>query len=128
MPNVRIMHGDARSHLRHFVPPASLACVYINFPEPAFKKKHQKWKLVDQSLLQSLHAAMLPQACLNLTTDHPGLNEQMLNAVKDSGLFKPLDPAPALFVTKRDDYGESRYEQIWRAEGRTIHYSMWQKL
>ena len=102
---MRVLHGDVRSHFRYVVPKHSLACVYINFPEPALKKRHERWRLVDDKLLVQIHEAMAPRADLHMVTDDAQLMDVMVTtARRASSLFEPVDAAPAHFVTERPDY------------------------
>src|SRR5512137_837050 len=52
--NVRIIRTDAATFLREFVPPESVDCFHIYFPDPWPKKRHHK-----RRLLQALNMEVL---------------------------------------------------------------------
>ena len=66
--NVRLYPDDARDLLR-WLPEASLARVFMLFPDPWPKKRHVKRRLVTRALLDLLARAMAPAAELRVATD-----------------------------------------------------------
>ena len=105
LSNVRVLHGDVRSHFRYVVPRHSVECVYINFPEPALKKRHERWRLIDDKLLVQIRDAMVPRADLHMVTDDAQLMDVIVTTARRANtLFEPMDAPPAHFVTERPDY------------------------
>ena len=76
--NIRIVQHDAVEVLEHMVAPASLAGVHIFFPDPWHKKKHNKRRLVQESLVQRLASRLAPGGYLHCATDWQPYAEQML--------------------------------------------------
>src|SRR4051812_29196235 len=50
LPNVVVFHGDAKLLLPRFFVPGSLGGVHVQFPDPWWKKRHHKRRLVDADL------------------------------------------------------------------------------
>jgi len=64
----RVFYEDARSALPR-LPAASLSRVYIHFPDPWWKKRHEKRLVVSSSLLPDVVRALLPGGELFVQTD-----------------------------------------------------------
>jgi tRNA (guanine-N7-)-methyltransferase len=63
-----VFYEDARSALPR-LPPASLDRVYIHFPDPWWKKRHEKRLVVSPSLMPDVVRALAPGGELFVQTD-----------------------------------------------------------
>ena len=50
---------NANHHLRALLPAGSVARVYLNFPDPWFKKRHRKRRMIDTQLLRDIHHVLM---------------------------------------------------------------------
>jgi tRNA (guanine-N7-)-methyltransferase len=64
----RVFFEDARSALPR-LPEASLSRVYVHFPDPWWKKRHEKRLVVSSSLLPNVARALVPGGELFVQTD-----------------------------------------------------------
>jgi tRNA (guanine-N7-)-methyltransferase len=55
LPNLRAIFCNINVDLPTLIPDDSLDRVYINFPDPWFKRRHQKRRLVTDELVEVLH-------------------------------------------------------------------------
>ena len=69
------------------LPPGLLQLVSIQFPDPWFKTKHHKRRVLQPELLLSLAAALAPGRELFLQSDVPAVIEPMVRLVELSGCF-----------------------------------------
>jgi tRNA (guanine-N7-)-methyltransferase len=78
------------------LPAGLLERVSIQFPDPWFKTKHHKRRVLQPSLLLALAAALVPGRQLFLQSDVPAVIEPMANLVEASGCFArpPADARP----------------------------------
>ena len=86
--------ADANISLENWLtklPANLLTLVTIQYPDPWFKKRHHKRRMVQPELIASLAAAMAPDGQLFLQSDVPQVIQLMLEAVANSGAFYPLD-------------------------------------
>lgn len=60
---------NANHHLRHLLPARSVARVYLNFPDPWFKKRHRKRRMIDTELLCDIHEILRPGGELFFQSD-----------------------------------------------------------
>lgn len=94
------------------LPPGQLELVSIQFPDPWFKKKHHKRRVLQPALLLSLAAALAPGRQLFLQSDVPAVIEPMVRLVELSGCFeRPAEDArpwraanPLPVPTERESY------------------------
>jgi len=76
------------------LPPGRLALVTLQFPDPWFKIRHHKRRVLQPPLLRALAAALAPGRELFLQSDVLGLIEPMVELVEASGCFqRPLGDA-----------------------------------
>jgi tRNA (guanine-N7-)-methyltransferase len=120
--NARILLGDARSLLLTFVPPKSIHALFILFPDPWWKKKHHKRRLLDPETLQALAPLLAPGALIVVRSDVPMVMDLARKAVPSLGRVVPVeDPGMELPQTDRErvcDRIGIPYEQLcFRLEG-----------
>ncbi|MFM7652535.1 MAG: tRNA (guanosine(46)-N7)-methyltransferase TrmB [Vulcanococcus sp.] len=78
------------------LPPGQLELVTIQFPDPWFKKKHHKRRVLQPALLLALAGALPPGRQLFLQSDVPAVIEPMVALCEASGCFSrpPQDARP----------------------------------
>ncbi|NBO29251.1 MAG: tRNA (guanosine(46)-N7)-methyltransferase TrmB [Synechococcaceae bacterium WBB_32_011] len=92
--NLRFLFCNANISLENWLtklPANLLTLVTIQYPDPWFKKRHHKRRMVQPELIASLAAAMAPDGQLFLQSDVPQVIQFMLEAVANSDAFYPLD-------------------------------------
>ena len=118
LSNIRIFADDARLLLDRLAP-ASLARVFILFPDPWPKQRHHKRRLVARPTLDRLAAVMRPGAELRLATDDPGYLVWMLECATAHPDFVWLARRPGDWRERPPDWPPTRYEEKARTAGRT---------
>jgi tRNA (guanine-N7-)-methyltransferase len=66
---VQSVFCNANHHLGDLFAPASVDQVYVNFPDPWFKRRHRKRRMVDASLVRHIHAILRPGGALFFQSD-----------------------------------------------------------
>lgn len=66
---VHAVFCNANHHLRALFSPASVRRVFLNFPDPWFKKRHRKRRMVDDSLARDIHVVLEPGGELFFQSD-----------------------------------------------------------
>jgi tRNA (guanine-N7-)-methyltransferase len=83
LTNVRLHGGDARE-LLSALPEASLARVFILFPDPWPKARHQKRRLVQPALARDLARVLRAGGTLRIATDWADYADQCLRVITDN--------------------------------------------
>jgi tRNA (guanine-N7-)-methyltransferase len=92
LKNLRVIEGDARRIIPRLFQPGSLACVRLQFPDPWWKRSHQKRTLVQGEFVKMLFELLEPGGRFDLRTDVRERGERMLKELEAVGLVNPLGP------------------------------------
>jgi tRNA (guanine-N7-)-methyltransferase len=66
---VRAVFCHANHHLVDLFGPGQVARVYVNFPDPWFKRRHHKRRLMDEELARDIHRVLAPGGELLFQSD-----------------------------------------------------------
>jgi tRNA (guanine-N7-)-methyltransferase len=80
LTNVRLHAGDARE-LMAALPDASISRVFILFPDPWPKARHQKRRLVQPAFAQDIARVLKPGGTLRIATDWADYADQCLRVI-----------------------------------------------
>ena len=69
LPNGRVVSGDAARIFAELIPDASLAAIHVYFPDPWWKKRHRKRRVMNEAFLAHVERALLPGGALHFWTD-----------------------------------------------------------
>ncbi len=120
IPNVKLVGGDAKRLLAECVPPESLQAVHVYFPDPWWKKRHQKRRLFTAEFVADCAKALRPGGRLHLVTDvadYFAMAQEILAHQPDLREVPPPEPTAGAHP---DDYLTS-FERKFRREGRPIY-------
>jgi tRNA (guanine-N7-)-methyltransferase len=87
LQNVAILCGDAREILKRAEPAGSVQQVALHFPDPWWKKRHDKRRVIGEALLTELHRLMKPGGALFIQTDVEHRAEQYVEQLQDTAGF-----------------------------------------
>lgn len=82
LENVRPLAGNAWHLFGGLFAPASLSAVWLNFPDPWWKAKHEKRRIVTDAFSHLLAERLLPGGTLLIQTDVASLLEQFLEVLE----------------------------------------------
>lgn len=119
--NLRLMGEDVRPLLR-WLPEGSISRVFMLFPDPWPKKRHQKRRLFSPDLLGLLARVMAPGAELRLATDIGDYARTALLAVAHTPVFRWTAEGPADWRVRPADWPGTRYEAKAGREGRRCYF------
>ena len=98
------------------VPPGRLQTVTIQFPDPWFKKKHAKRRMVNQEMVAAIARNLAPKGRVFLQTDIEFLAEEMFDLFKAAGSYQELgtreNPYPV--KTEREKAVEDKGLPVFR--------------
>ncbi len=84
------------------VPPGLLQMVTIQFPDPWFKKKHAKRRMVNQEMVAAIARNLTSEGRVFLQTDIEFLAEEMFDLFRADGRYKELGTRPNPFPVKTE--------------------------
>lgn len=87
LQNLRICYEDVRQALPDLVPADSIARCSVFFPDPWWKRKHIKRRLLTPSFLDLMCEKLVPQGILHVKTDVLPYGEQIRELFAQDGRF-----------------------------------------
>jgi tRNA (guanine-N7-)-methyltransferase len=121
LDNVRLHMGDALEVIER-LPDASLSRVYLLHPDPWPKARHAKRRMVNHGPLDLIAAKLKPGCEFRLGTDDPTYCRWAMMIMDQRRDFAWTARAPADFLTRPDDWPETRYERKARRKGHEVWY------
>lgn len=121
--NVRLLPLDAQRSLPQLLPVASIAELWVFFPDPWHKSKHHKRRLINPPFLDAVAPLLRDGATLRLATDWAHYAAHMHHMLEADPRFTSLHPAgPRPEGTTSDEVPESLPATGWapRFEGRVL--------
>jgi len=107
--NVRVLQGDARALLAA-LPDASLARVFILFPDPWPKARHHKRRLVQDEVIAEMARAVRPGGRLRFATDWADYADWTLRRLLRSPDWRWIAQGADDWRTPPADHITTRYE------------------
>jgi tRNA (guanine-N7-)-methyltransferase len=121
LTNVRLHMGDALDVLAQ-LPDASLTGVYLLHPDPWPKQRHAKRRMMNPGPLDRIAAKLKPGCEFRLGTDHPVYVRWAMMQMNRRRDFIWQATSPRDFLTRPDDWPETRYERKARRLGHEVWY------
>ncbi len=90
LTNAAIINANANAHLRLMVPTTSISDVFIFFPDPWFKNRHIKRRLITFSFLNDLSLLQKPGGRVFIATDVEPLMLYMHEIFITSGKYRSM--------------------------------------
>jgi tRNA (guanine-N7-)-methyltransferase len=85
--NARIVHGDATYLARSLLPDACLAAIHVYFPDPWWKARHRKRRVLSDAFLIHAGRVLIPGGQLHIWTDVEEYFHEAMAAAQGTGLF-----------------------------------------
>jgi tRNA (guanine-N7-)-methyltransferase len=117
LPNIRIHDGDARP-LLEALPAASFERIYLLYPDPWPKARHNKRRFVSAGTLAAFHRILAPQGLFLFASDIDDyVSWTRQHVAAQAGFVEEGDSAQPF-----PDWTETRYEAKAKREGRMPAY------
>lgn len=121
LKNVRIVHTEAESFIRHYVPAVSLRSVHIYFPDPWPKKRHHKRRILQSPFLILLHSKLQSGGRVRIVTDHAEYFQSMIYHVEQVvDIFERM-PFESFPSNQDQEWVGTNFERKYRQEGRPFY-------
>ena len=113
-PNVRIHHVDAGWVVQHLIADESIDAFHVYFPDPWWKKRHQKRKLFTPAFAGSVARCLRRQGSVYLVTDVEPLFVEAAELLQAAGL------SVSTWTRDPSSPAQSSYERKYRRQGRRL--------
>ncbi|MFA5989054.1 MAG: tRNA (guanine(46)-N(7))-methyltransferase TrmB [Sphingomonas sp.] len=125
--NIRLHMGDALTVLER-LPDASLTRVYLLHPDPWRKARHAKRRMVNNGPLDLIAAKLCPGGEFRLGTDDPTYCRWSMMVMNGRRDFEWLAECAQDFLTRPNDWPETRYERKARRKGHEVWYFRYRRV
>jgi tRNA (guanine-N7-)-methyltransferase len=94
LTNARLIHGDAQHFFKAWLPNASLRAVHVYFPDPWWKARHKKRRVMNESFVRDVERTLVPGGRLHFWTDvEEYFNTSLELLAATTGLTGPYEVA-----------------------------------
>lgn len=126
LKNLFCIWGEGHAATREYFPDASIATVYVNFPDPWPKKRHHKHRLMKPEFIEQMHRILVPEGTFTFVTDDTTYSELATAELQASAGFGALHADP-FYITDLPGYGTSYFDSLWRGHGKEIRYHQYKR-
>jgi tRNA (guanine-N7-)-methyltransferase len=126
LSNAVVAQADALRIFRELLPDASLSAVHVYFPDPWWKKRHRKRRVVCPSFLRDIERTLRPGGALHFWTDVEEYFQTSLGLLAaETRLIGPLDvpEQPA----EHDMAYRTHFERRMRMHNEAVYRSEFRK-
>jgi tRNA (guanine-N7-)-methyltransferase len=120
LTNVRVLRQDAVELLTQGLPPASLAGVYLFFPDPWPKQRHHKRRILKPGFTDLLARIIRPGGTFHAATDWVPYAEQMLAVLSAAPDFANTAPGGG-WCERPADRPLTKFERRGERLGHAVH-------
>ena len=125
--NAVMVHGDALRVFAELIPADSLAGVHVYFPDPWWKARHRKRRVMKESFLLDIQRTLKPGSLLHFWTDVEEYFQSTLELIaactKLEGPFAVEEKAP-----EHDFDYRTHFERRMRQHDEPIYRSLFRKV
>ena len=115
-PNVRALHGNAWLLFGALFPARSVQAIFLNFPDPWWKAKHKKRRIISDAFARLVAERLVPGGMILVQTDVASLLEELLFRLESQPRL--VNPAGRGRLAPKKPVGASSHrEKRCRADG-----------
>ena len=120
LKNLIVLQGDAKLLIPRLFPPGSLSALYVHFPDPWWKKRHNKRRMVDVELTARMRTLLKPAGIVDFRTDVRAYAEAAVASWEDAGFLneagrgRMTSDLPEVLSTRERRYARSG-QPVYRA-------------
>ncbi len=118
LKNLKVVEADARYVVPKLFAPGSLAAFHLQFPDPWWKRSHQKRAVLTPQFALLIYELLEPGGLFDLRTDVEDRARRMLVLLEGTGFHNPL--GPLAFHPAREDEVPSTRERRYLKSGEPV--------
>ena len=127
LKNASVIYCNANQSFSEFFPPGRLSRVYVYFPDPWFKKKHHKRRVLNPGFVDELARTLRAGGELHFMSDHEGYALDTCELLEAHPAFE--NPHGAHARAPRDPDLPASHREAWHeTKGDPIYRHVWRRL
>lgn len=127
LPNARIVHGDAGYFFRDWLADASVQAVHVYFPDPWWKARHKKRRVMNERFLHDVERVLVPGGKLHFWTDVEEYHQTSLELI--AAYTKLCGPQPVQEKPADHDLDyRTHFERRMRLANEPVYRTEFEKL
>jgi len=103
LSNIRVFHADAINILNKYIAPDSLTAVYLYFPDPWQKRRHNKRRIVKSEFIHLIYSRLNNNGVFHMATDWQDYAEHMLLEMNETIEKSQATEHPLHFINQSSD-------------------------
>lgn len=119
--NLMVGLAEGLELTKQFIPQMSVDGIYINFPDPWPKRRHERFRIVSKPFVQELHRILKNDGLVTIVTDHEGYSNSIIKEMLAHNGFSSTIAEP-YFSEPPQDYGTSYFEELFKSKGKLIRF------
>lgn len=119
-PNARLVHTDAMRVFRELLPGDSLAAVHVYFPDPWWKKRHRKRRVMTPAFVADVQRTLKSGGTLHFWTDVEVYFRESLEVLADVPQLDGPSDVPPRTAQHDLDY-RTHFERRMRLHGMPVY-------
>ncbi len=117
--NLRVIEGDAKALVPRLFAPGSLAAIHLQFPDPWWKRAHQKRSILQPDFTPVLRGLLAPDGRFDFRTDVEEVARRGLSELERAGFVNPL--GPGVFHPADPEEAPSTRERRYLVSGEPVY-------
>lgn len=126
LTNAAVIHGDALRFFAEWLPDQSVHAVHVYFPDPWWKKRHRKRRVMRESLVRDIFRVLVPDGRLHFWTDVAEYFYESLAIIADCVCLEGPLPVPEKPAENDMDF-RTHFERRIRLQGGVVYRSEFRK-
>jgi tRNA (guanine-N7-)-methyltransferase len=126
LSNAIMLRGDAQRFLAQIVPDQSLVAVHVYFPDPWWRNKHKKRRVLNERALQDIQRILAPDGQLHFWTDVLDYYEHICEQLMDTTTLIGPRFVPQRAAQHSMDY-TTHFERRARTHGQPVYRAIFTK-
>lgn len=126
LSNAAVIHGDALRLFHEFLPNESVDSVHVYFPDPWWKARHKKRRIMNRKFVQGVERVLIDQGSLYFWTDVLEYFRTSVELIHDATSLRGPTAVPETPPVDDFDY-RTHYERRIRQHGQPVFRSKFTK-
>lgn len=126
LANGKMVAGDGLRIFAELLPADSLQAVHVYFPDPWWKARHKKRRVLTEPFLRDVHRTLRPGGSLHFWTDVDEYFDTTLELLRELNLLEGPLEVPESSAEHDMDY-RTHFERRTRKHGQTVYRAEFRK-